>query len=321
MSNLRDLRYRLQQRRDAVLKSDHNSIKANIHYLFSFINNNTLLKSICNELASHENEIMTPESWLSSDNGRGNRGTIPMFDNEVLYSCFCQAMLKHLLKSNDNGLGIIHEVSLKRHLVEQVDDFNEKYVIPFHEYIDERIDDFNSTLYLLQKYKYACEWFERERLYNHYRADESRGEANLDRDLRRFLFLQGIDYPFSSPLSASGRADVIAELDTDHPLVLEIKIFDIDKGYERAYIRKGFRQAYDYSNDFNEPIGYLFIFNTCERDLVFDLKEDGMPQKVIFGDKTVYIIQADIFIYDKSSSKRKKLDPYVIGEDYLTSSE
>lgn len=320
MPDLRDLRYRFQQRRDTILKSDFHSVKANIHYLFSFINGNPLLKCISDELASHENLISTPESWLGAGGAR-NRGSIPTFDSDVLFACFCQSMLKLLLQTSDGGLGIINEVSLKGDLAEQVDDFNEKYLMPFHQHIDERIDDFNSTLYLLQKYKYACEWFERDRLYSQYKGDESRGEANLDNDLRRFLFLQGIDYPFSSPLSASGRADVIAELDTDNPLVLEIKIFDLDKGYDKAYIRKGFRQAYDYANDYNEPVGYLFVFKTCEQDLIVNLKESGMPRKVIFGDKTIFIIQSDIFAHDKSASERKKLDPYVIDEDYLTSSE
>jgi len=320
MPELRDLRYRLQQRRDAILKSDYQSVQANIHYLFSFINGNPLLKCISDELASHENAIPTPESWLN-DTGARNRGSIPTFDSDVLFACFCQLMLNSLLQANDKGLGIINEVSLKRHLADQVDDFNEKYLMPFHQYIDERIDDFNSTLYLLQKYKYACEWFERYRLYNQYKGNESRGEANLDKDLRRFLFLQGIEYPFSSPLSASGRADVIAELDTEHPLVLEIKIFDLDKNYDKSYIRKGFRQAYYYANDYNEPVGYLFIFKTCERDLVFNLKENVIPRKVIFGDKTIFIVQSDIFIHKKSASERKKLDPYVIDEDFLTSSE
>lgn len=320
MSTLKDLRYRFQQRRDAVLKSDFNSIKANVHYYLAFIEGNPLLKSVSEELAAHRGTIIMPESWLYEGKAR-NRGSIPTFDNDVQLACFCQELLNLLLNSKDEGLGIIFEVSLKSHIAEQVDDFNEKYLMPFHQYIDERVDDFNSTLYLLQKYKYACEWFERCRLYNIYKSDESRGEANLDRDLRKFLFLQGIDYPFSSPLSASGRADVIAELDTDHPLVLEIKIFDLDKSYDKGYIRKGFRQAYDYSNDYNEPVSYLFIFKNCERDLVFNLKESSMPHKVIFGDKTIFIIQADIFVHDKSASEKKKLDPYVIDEDYLTSSD
>jgi hypothetical protein len=68
-------------------------------------------------------------------------------------------------------------------------------------------------------------------------------------------------------------------------------------------------------------VGYLFIFNTCDRDLVFNLKENGTPRKVTFGDKTIFIIQTDIFGHGKSSSERKKLDPYVVDEDYLTSAE
>jgi len=110
-------------------------------------------------------------------------------------------------------------------------------------------------------------------------------------------------------------------LDAEFPLVLEIKIFDLDKGYDRAYIRKGFRQAYDYANDYNQAIGYLFVFKTCGRDLLLNLTDSTVPQRIVLGNKTIFIIQADIYQHPTTSSGRKKLEPYVIEEGYLTSSE
>jgi hypothetical protein len=319
MPALRDLRYKLQQRRDNVLRSEFQRFCSNLTYFMNFIESNFLIKSIVDELEAYSKDIMPASEWVDK---LKNERSAPIYDDETLNACFCHSMIRYTIDIGTGKLDkLFWHILSKKDRSDQLDAFNEEYVNPFYQYIDERIDDFNSTLYLLQKYKYACEWFERDRLFNQYKGDESRGEANLDRDLRKFLFLQGIDYPFSSPLSASGRVDVIAELDTDNPLVLEIKIFDLDKGYDKAYIRKGFRQAYDYANDYNEPIGYLFVFKTCERDLVFNLTENGMPRKVIFGDKTIFIIQADIFVHSKSSSERKKLDPYVIDEDYLISSE
>jgi len=319
MSVLRDLRYKLQQRRDNILRAEFQRFCSNLIYFMNFIESNPLIKSISDELEIHTKDIMPASEWVDK---LKNERNAPIYDDETLNACFCQSMIRYTI---DVGTGKLDElfwtITSKKDRPDQLDVFNEEYVNSFYQYLDERIDDFNSTLYLLQKYKYACEWFERDRLYSQYKGNESRGEANLDKDLRRFLFLQGIDYPFSSPLSASGRADVIAELDTDHPLVLEIKIFDLDKNYDKSYIRKGFRQAYDYANDYNEPVGYLFVFKTCERDLVFNLKESGMPREVIVGDKTIFIIQSDIFVHEKSASERKKLDPYVIDEDYLTSSE
>jgi len=319
---LKDLRYRLQQRKDTILKSDHTSLKANVHYFFTFISENPLLKSIVEELSAHDKAVSElKESQPERQTRTGHRVSMPIFDSEEHLASFCLSWLKELIGSERSELDLLQYISLKHHLDEQIDDFNEKILMPFYQYIDERVDDFNSTLYLLQKYKYASEWFERERLYGLYKSDEAKGEANLDRDLRRFLFLQGIDYPFSSPLSASGRADIVAELDTDHPLVLEIKIFDLEKSYNKNYIRKGFWQAYNYANDYNEPAGYLFIFKTCERAPIFNLKETELPHRIIVGDKTIFILQTDIFVYDKSVSERKKIDPYVIDEDYLISTE
>lgn len=319
MPVLRDLRYRLQQRKDNVLRAEFQRFIPNLTYFMNFISENPLLESISKELEAHKENILPATEWVEQ---LKTKRSAPLYDDELLNACFCQSMINHTIEIGSGNLDkLFWTITTKKDRADQIDQFNEAFFNPFYHYVDERVDDFNSTLYLLQKYKYACEWFERGTLYNLYKSDEARGEANLDKDLRRFLFLQGIDYPFSSPLSASGRADVVAELDTDHPLVLEIKIFDLEKNYDKAYIRGGFRQAYDYANDYNEPIGYLFVFNTCERDLVFSLEESTLPHRIIFGNRTIFIVQADIFLHEKTASQRKKLDPYIISEDYLTSSE
>ena len=46
---------------------------------------------------------------------------------------------------------------------------------------------------------------------------------------------QGIDYTFSTPKSASGRGDIIGAIETDNPLIVEIKIVDKNKKYGRFY--------------------------------------------------------------------------------------
>lgn len=51
-----------------------------------------------------------------------------------------------------------------------------------------------------------------------------KGEDVLNRDLRRFLFESGIDYPFSQPRLPGSQVDIVANLETEDPLVLENKI-------------------------------------------------------------------------------------------------
>lgn len=59
-------------------------------------------------------------------------------------------------------------------------------------------------------------------------GDSRKAEEVYDVHLRRFLFAEGINLPFAQAKSASGESDVLTDLDTDDPLVCEVKIFDAD---------------------------------------------------------------------------------------------
>lgn len=65
----------------------------------------------------------------------------------------------------------------------------------------------------------------------------------LTMDLRKFLFDNGLDYPFSEPSSPSGNVDLIYGLENKTPLTLEIKLFGGKNSYGKSYVKKGFRQA------------------------------------------------------------------------------
>src|SRR5262249_47550525 len=112
----------------------------------------------------------------------------------------------------------------------------ETVVEPLIEWLQEEIGKSSDVLYLLERYVRRVEWFERARLWQTYEA-ATRREDVYDRDLRAFLFDQGIDYPFSQPRSASGEADVVAGTDSDDPLVCEVKLYD-GESYNKAYIGK-----------------------------------------------------------------------------------
>lgn len=144
----------------------------------------------------------------------------------------------------------------------------EVFVEPVCNYMIDQLDIAGTTLYVLLRYKRWVEWFEADRLRSQCRGDDGR-ERVLDLDLRRFLFESGIDYPFSQPDSPRGRADIVARLETDDPLVLEVKVWDPELGYGEDRVRDGLRQVMDYADRYGKDKGYVVVFNLDRNPLIF----------------------------------------------------
>jgi hypothetical protein len=163
-------------------------------------------------------------------------------------------------------------------------------------------------LYILWRYKRWVAWFEAERLRKIYDRD---GEDGLDRDLRRFLFESGIDYPYSQPQSPGGRADIVAELETDDSLVLEVKVWDSKKDYKEDRCRDGLRQVMDYADKYGKDKGYVVVFNLDPEPLEFVSPTDTgeWPPRLEHGSRTYYLIAVDIAEQTKPISQRDKGKP------------
>ena len=172
-------------------------------------------------------------------------------------------------------------------------------------------------LSILRHYKHKCEWFQRNKLYNIWEKDTRRGEKNLALHLYEYLHDQGITF-FIEPSSVSGEADLVASQGDDEPLIADAKIFDPEKSKDKQYIAKGFRQIYDYTLDYNEPVGFLVIFKTCEENLKFGLAHasQGTPY-IQHNGKTIFFVTIDIFPYEESASKRGKLKYVELSEEDL----
>ena len=143
------------------------------------------------------------------------------------------------------------------------------FVIPIAHYLINQLVSSSAILYLLLRYKRWIEWFKANTLNELYKSAGNNGEAVLDENLRCFLFESGVNYPFSQPASPSGKVDVVAGLETDDPLVLEIKVWDSDKGYKENRIRDGVRQVMDYAAKYGKDKGHLLVFNMDQEPLVF----------------------------------------------------
>jgi hypothetical protein len=134
------------------------------------------------------------------------------------------------------------------------------------DFLDERVGDESSVLFLLERYVRMVEWFDRDDLDARFEADRANGEEVYNTNLHRFLFQEGGYITQAKARSASGEADLIGGLDTADPLICEGKLFDY-RG--KSYIARGFHQVIKYAHDYGKSAAYLVIFNRTDRLVQF----------------------------------------------------
>ena len=186
--------------------------------------------------------------------------------------------------------------------------FSKYFVSPLCSYLVHQLAKSGTILYLLLRYKRWVEWFESEQLYKAY--ESGGGESILDRNLHRFLFESGIDYPFSQPHSPGGQADIVASLETDDPLVLENKVWDSKKNYKEDRVRDGLRQVMDYAAKYGKDKGYVVVFNCDPIPLIFidDTNPGEWPARLQV-DRTYYFIDINIAQHSLPVSQQDKGKP------------
>lgn len=192
----------------------------------------------------------------------------------------------------------------------------EVFLEPFYEYIDEQLDEQRAMLALLFRYKHRSEWFFRHHLFTLVEQEPRMAETSLALDLYSYLYDQGIDFVIE-PSSLTGEIDLIAAQGSEDPLLADAKVFDGD-GRSQAYIRKAFRQIYTYTQQYNEPFGYLVIFKITDRDLHFSLSTDSRNVPVVvYNHKTIFLVSIDIYPHPKPVSQRPPLKAIEITEEDL----
>ncbi len=319
MAVVRELRYKLQKRANNLRKADYQTMQNELVLFMKFCERQGAVKAILERLRE---QPIYGSDWRIG--GRGFDTEWPEKEEEKAAVC---------LSILDEGVGpeATWEFPFRTgwplagsssRLQDHAHAFVDHILEPVYQFIDERLDDYDFAAHMLVRFKARCEWFERARLFTQYQEDTAHGEANLDKELRRFLFDQGIDYPLSQPESPSGRTDVLlTELGSDKPLALEVKLFDADN-YGRPYITQGFRQVCEYMDDYQATVGYLVIFNLSEKDLKFEGAEDSsIPVKVQAGNRTVLVLVLDIFPHPEPASRRGQLEVCSIPISALTGEE
>ncbi len=315
-----NLRTNLQEWKSRLYKANYEQFGHQLKYCLSNIENNKLLKSLINDaVIKYKYDKLRLENVLENYNYKGRQMD---FENETQHSSFCYQFVNYVieyLKTTNNNkihdLIIFHDGSFeetKKYIIEQ-------FITPIFYYFNDRLEKSNSVIYLLEKYKRRTEWFTDKQLLNLYNTSNKNYEQIFEDDLRLFLFDQGIDYPFSTPKSTSGRADIIGSIETSDPLIIEIKIFDRQTGYGKDRIIGGFSQIIKYTNDYNKDIGYLVVFNTDKAEIDYSFKENNnfFPPMLTLNNKTYFFITVNLN-RENSASKVGKSEIITITEDELT---
>lgn len=284
-----NLRTNLQEWKSRLYRATYQQFGHQLKYFFQNIDNNSQLLGLINDA---KNDFPLTTQQLDEYIENINIGNQFSYESEVDQAAFCYQILKHFFTKYSTYEIHHYTTFLRRDFEDTKNGILEEFISPITYFLHDKLDKSNSIIFLLEKYKRRTEWFTKDELLSQYKKATKNYEKIFEDDLRIFLFDQGIDYPFSTPSSASGRADIIGEIETEDPLIIEIKIVDKDRGYGKERIKEGFTQIVKYANDYNKDVGYLAIFNID--NLVINFKFDDstkvFPPSFNFDNKTFYFI-------------------------------
>jgi hypothetical protein len=309
----RDLQVKLRERYRRLFKTDsQTAFIREMSYFRTFLLGSPVLKAIIENIATSQPEL-DPDQWVKEHPSRGN------YDWPTSESGRAKVVwhLMSRIADGEDPFQIAFQFSMEKKFSAMLRDFTEHAVEPFVEYLEERIGSESELLYILERFTRRLELFDQDELYRAYERDTKRGEAGYDHYFRRFLFDQGIDYPFSQPQSASGRADVVSGIESDDPLVSEVKLYDGDQ-YGVPYMAKGFQQALSYAHDYSKTVAHLIVINLSEHGLQFPSDEPPgiWPPRLHVEGVTVYIVTARAKPLP-SASNRGTSSPKIVTREQL----
>ena len=298
---LQSLRYKLQKRIRRAKKTGFEMYISVLQQLWQFLDSEPAFVALQTELAARcPNAESVADSIIKG--GLENAARQNLLDgplsNEVDWAAVSMRVLRKFAEFDDSRVAsrfVIPQSSTKYD--DAVAAFTEFYLMPFYEYLDERLDDPQFILGRLIKFKHLCEWFWRNDLFRAWQTS-SRGEKTLAMKLYEFLFTG----------SQEGSERLIADA----------KVFNPDRGKSAAYIIQGFRQIYQYSADYNVAVGYLIIFNTSNKQLRFGVTGSAAPlPSVVLNHKTIFFLVIDLYEHEASASKRPQPEIVEIAEDEI----
>lgn len=311
------LRFKLQKRYRRLCAVDVSIFQTTLVHFWKFIQSHSILADLVEDLRKRHPNLA--EEFKVQVLDRNGETRLYAADEEET-SALGLVAIEHCLHTGNDyesaTLGMIYGYSSDT--ATSVNGFIELFVEPFYEYLDEQIDDQRTILSTLKKFKRRSEWFKKEQLFRLHQGNTKNGENNLNFALYEFLFDQGIEFHLE-PKSIEGKIDLIESQSSDEKIMVEGKIFD-SESRNKAYICKGFNQLYIYLCTYNQPFGYLVVFNISDKQLNFSVESDSafFPY-VSFGNKIIYLIVIDLYEHETSASKRGILTPITITKEDLVS--
>jgi hypothetical protein len=310
-----NLRTALQEWKNRLYRAPYKEFGNQLKYFTNNLDGEKLLNNILSEACI---QYTFQDAEIEEIITKAEHGSYRDFINEIEHAAYCYQKLKYL--GRQYGYPTIQNLILftgdgfdekKGKVIEQL-------VAPIVYFLHDKLEKSNSTIYLLEKYKKRTEWFTKPNLLLLYRQATKNYEQILEDDLRLFLFDQGIEYPFSTPKSNSGRADIVGAIDTNDPLIIEVKFLDKEKGYGKSRVRDGFNQIVKYTNDYNKNFGYLVVFNLDNIEVDFKLPDSKkvFPPMLTFGNRTYFLIVINLYT-GVAASKQGQVESMEITEDDL----
>jgi hypothetical protein len=297
-----NLRTSLQEWKNRLYRAPYKEFGNQLKYFANNLDGEKLLNRILSEACV---EYIFQDSNIEEIITQAEHGSYRDFINEIEHAAYCYQKLKYLGRQYSYP-------KIQNLIIFTGDGFDEtkgkiieQLVAPIVYFLHDKLEKSNSTIYLLEKYKKRTEWFTKPNLVLQYKQATKNYEQIFEDDLRLFLFDQGIDYPFSTPKSNSGRADIVGAIDTNDPLIIEVKFLDKEKGYGKSRVKDGFNQIVKYTNDYNKNFGYLVVFNLDNIEVDFKLADSKkiFPPMLTFGNRTYFLIVINLYIGEPASKQ------------------
>jgi hypothetical protein len=314
---LQSLRYKLQKRVRRQKGTGFEIYTSVLNQLFQFLDAEPALVSLQAELARRcPNSDSVAETILKTGLAGAAQSKVidTPLDNEVEWAAVSMGVLRRFAGADSRTASKFIPQQSSDSYNDYLESFSEFYLMPFYEYLDERLDDPQFILGRLIRFKHLAEWFRRKELFTAWQQAPTRqGEKTLAMRLYEFLFTEGVNLHIE-PWSASGEADMVSSQEGPDRLIADAKVFK--PGESKRYILQGFRQIYDYCADYNAAIGYLIIFNTSDKQLRFGVSGSAAPLPcVVLNHKTIFFLVIDLYPHEETASQRSQPDVVDISED------
>jgi hypothetical protein len=191
-----------------------------------------------------------------------------------------------------------------------------------YEYLDEKLDTRNIIYGILLKYKQRSEWFHRSRLRQVADSglENKKGERALAVDLQEYVFDQQVEFVIE-PASSSGEADLLLRDPEGRYLLLDAKYIpgNASRSATVERIAAGFHQVYRYCEDYNEPEGFLVVFQRSSLRVTPDLEEADGLKYFKLGGRVIYYLAVHISDEPTASKSGKAEDIFIPREELVKS--